>query len=321
MVKLQTPIENSGTFTSPRPTKAGGSLVAYWQLLRPHQWVKNLLLFGGVVFSGSLLDLGLLLISVAAFADFCAVSSAGYILNDFLDLKRDREHPAKRSRPLASGRVRPAVAFTILAVLLSVSLVGAVQLGGAFLATWIAYAALSFAYSTRLKQIIIVDVIALAMGFVLRATAGAAVIGVEPSSWLILCTMMLALLVGFGKRRDEAISLGERASDHRATLKEYTVEFLDSMMMISAGAAFVAYALYTVADETVARLGSRSLILTTPFVFYGIARYLFLVRRGARASDPSRLFLEDVPTWVNVLLWVAVACGLIYFRPDWLPFD
>lgn len=291
------------------------SLKEYALALRPHQWVKNVLVFGALVFSRSLLDWSAIRLSMSAFLLFCAASSGIYLLNDLRDIDQDRKHPAKRLRPLASGAVHPSVAFAMMGVLLVGSLVGSFVLRAEFAVILLSYVILNIAYSFGLKRMVIVDVMVIALGFVFRAVAGAVVIGVATSPWLILCTLTLALLVGFGKRRHELSLLGGDAQAHRASLESYSLPFLDMMMGISGATAVVTYSLYTLAAETVARVGTHYLVLTVPWVMYGIFRYLYLVHQQKEGGDPSHLFVSDSPTLVNAILWAVTVCLVIYYRP------
>jgi 4-hydroxybenzoate polyprenyltransferase len=301
----------------PSAPRLGVALAALVRSLRPHQWVKNLLVFGGLIFSQSLTNLAALEQSLLAFAIFCVASSAIYLLNDLRDLRQDRLHPIKRTRPIASGLVSPVLAGVLLTVLAIGAVCGAFLLGQRFVTVLGIYLILNLGYSLGLKHIAILDVMIIASGFVLRAVAGAAAIGVPPSPWLILCTLMLALLVGFGKRRHELVLLQEGASRHRASLDGYSLPFLDMMMTIAGGASVVTYALYTMADETVGRFGSRRLIATVPWVIYGIFRYLFLAQHSEKGGDPTKLFVTDGPTLINVAMWVLVVCYLVYAPPGW----
>jgi 4-hydroxybenzoate polyprenyltransferase len=303
---------------SPRHT-GRGTFIGLLSSLRPHQWIKNTLVFGGVIFSQSLGDLLALQHSVMAFVAFCLASSGIYLLNDLRDIRQDRQHPSKRFRPLAAGQLSTTAATMMMIGLLGGGIALSAAMRGQFLAVLIAYVLLNVAYSFGLKHVALLDVMLIAMGFVLRAVGGAAAIGVGASPWLILCTLMLALLVGFGKRRHELGLLEENARRHRASLDGYSLPLLDLLMGISAGASVVMYALYTLADETVARFGSANLILTIPFVLYGVFRYLYLVVQARRGGDPARLFVSDLPTLVNGLLWVGVVCYLIYAPTAWLP--
>lgn len=277
--------------------------------LRPHQWVKNVLVFGGLLFSQSLLDARLLLLSVQAFLSFCLAASSVYLLNDLNDYEEDRLHPTKRHRPLAAGMISPACVFRVMCGLAMLSLIGAFAANFAFGVVIAAYLVMNVAYSLRLKHVEILDVMIIAMGFVLRAVGGCLAISVMPSPWLVLCTMTLALLVGFGKRRNELLVLQENAASHRACLRVYSIEFVDHLMTISAAAAVVTYALYTMAEETV---HSPALILTTPFVIYGVFRFLFLVHQKQDGGDPTRMFVSDRPMLVNAVLWVITAVIVVY---------
>ncbi len=287
--------------------------------LRPHQWVKNALVFGGLVFSQRLFDLYSVLLSVQAFLLFCFAASSVYLLNDLNDLDEDRRHPKKKLRPLAAGLIQPSIVAITMGLLAIGSLVGAFLLNAAFGSILALYLVMNVGYSLKLKHVAILDVMIIALGFVLRAVAGAAAIQVTASPWMVLCTLTLALLVGFGKRRNELVVLKEDAASHRACLEGYTVHFLDLMMTISAGAAVVTYALYTMAEETAVRFGSHGLVLTTPFVIYGIFRYLYLIHITSEGGDPSKLFVSDKPTLINGFLWLTVSAVCVYGPVAWMP--
>lgn len=282
--------------------------------MRPKEWVKNLLVFTGVIFSGSLTNSHNLWTSVLGFIIFCSASSCIYILNDLCDLKADREHPLKTKRPLAAGTVNINVARLTALVLFSGSLLGALALSYPFALIIIVYLSICISYSLKLKEIVILDVILISTGFVLRAISGAVLIGVEVSEWLVLCTSMVALLVGFGKRRHELALLSESASNHRKSLSEYTIGFLDMTMGICGGAAVITYALYTTSNETVSRVGSHGMLVTIPFVVYGVFRYLFLIHVHAAGGDPVKLLFGDRPTQINLFLWILSAGLVIYLR-------
>jgi 4-hydroxybenzoate polyprenyltransferase len=287
--------------------------------LRPKEWTKNLLVFTGLIFSRSLTDAHNVWISFLGFAVFCAAASGVYLFNDLCDLREDREHPIKRHRPLASGALNVNLARFAMLLLFALAAFGALRLSYGFAAIIGIYLVTCLAYSFRLKDIVILDVILIASGFVLRAISGAVIIGVEVSEWLVLCTSMVALLVGFGKRRHELVLLEEAAENHRRSLSDYSIAFLDSIMNICAGAAVVAYALYTRADETVARVGSRAMLVTIPFVVYGVFRYLFLIHKKEVGGDPVQLLFRDRPTLLNLLLWILTA-GLIIYLPKLVHF-
>jgi 4-hydroxybenzoate polyprenyltransferase len=287
--------------------------------LRPHQWIKNTLIFGGLVFSHSLFDPWAVVMSLQAFLLFSFAASSVYLLNDLNDLEEDRLHPKKRHRPLAAGLISPSVVTGAMLALGGGSLLGAFLINVPFGAVLALYLVMNVGYSLRLKHVVILDVMIIALGFVLRAVAGALAIGVEASAWLVLCTLTLALLVGFGKRRNELSVLKGDAASHRACLEGYTTHFLDLMMTISGGAAVVTYALYTMADETAARFGSHALVLTTPFVIYGIFRYLYLIHVKSEGGDPSKLFATDRPTLVNGFLWLVISSVCVYGPTEWMP--
>ncbi|HEY0462113.1 MAG TPA: decaprenyl-phosphate phosphoribosyltransferase [Pyrinomonadaceae bacterium] len=287
--------------------------------LRPKEWTKNLLVFTGLIFSRSLTDAHNIRLSFLGFVLFSAAASGVYLFNDLCDIREDREHPVKRNRPLASGALSINLARLVMFLLFAIAAFGALRLNHSFALIIGIYLATCLAYSFRLKDIVILDVILIASGFVLRAISGAVIIGVEVSEWLVLCTSMVALLVGFGKRRHELVLLEEAAENHRRSLSDYSISFLDSIMNICAGAAVVAYALYTRADETVQRVGSRAMLITIPFVVYGVFRYLFLIHKKEAGGDPVQLLFRDRPTLLNLLLWIATA-GLVIYLPKLVRF-
>ncbi len=287
--------------------------------LRPHQWIKNTLVCGGLIFSQSLFHVPSILLTVQAFLLFSFAASSVYLLNDLNDLDEDRLHPKKKHRPLAAGLISPQLVAATMAVLAFGSVCGAFLINVPFGCILSFYLVMNVGYSLKLKHIAILDVMIIAIGFVLRAVAGAVAIHVEPSPWLFLCTLTLALLVGFGKRRNELMVLKDDAASHRACLEGYSTHFLDLMMTISAGAAVVTYALYTMADQTAERFGSHALVLTTPFVIYGIFRYLYLIHMKSEGGDPSKLFATDKPTLVNGALWLMACAFCVYGPRGWMP--
>jgi 4-hydroxybenzoate polyprenyltransferase len=280
--------------------------------LRPRQWVKNLLVLAPVLFSRHLFSSAGLSNGLAAFALFCAVSSAGYLINDLRDVARDRVHPAKRRRPIASGKLGKSAALVTALALLILGMAGAVILNRGFALVLGAYCLITLAYTFVLKQQVILDVFAVALGFVLRAVAGAVVIQVEISSWLLVCTTLLALFLGFSKRRYELLLLQEEAGNHRQVLEEYNPHFLDMMIAIVTASTVTSYALYTASEETVQRFHTRRLLLTLPFVLYGIFRYLYLIYRKDRGGDPVETALADPPTIINLVLWAMTVAVILY---------
>ena len=282
--------------------------------MRPREWSKNLLVFSSLIFSKSLTDPKNFAVTVAGFAAFCAASSGVYLFNDLCDLRADREHPTKRNRPIASGQLNLNVARFAAFILFASAGIAAWLLNPAFAAVIAVYTITCLGYSLGLKNIVILDVILIATGFVLRAISGAVLINVVASEWLVLCTSMVALLIGFGKRRHELVLLADAAHNHRKSLGEYSLSFLDAIMNICAGAAVLTYALYTKADDTVARVGSHWMLATIPFVVYGVFRYLFLIHRRQAGGDPVQILFHDRPTLLNLLLWITAA-GLVIYLP------
>ena len=279
--------------------------------LRPRQWVKNLFVFAGLIFGQKLLT-PLVWTALAAFVVFCALAGAVYLLNDVADRDKDRLHPRKRERPIASGILPVSVAVGAAVVLIVAGLAAGLALSAAFALVALAYVSLLAAYSAWLKHFVIVDVLVVAIGFVLRAVAGAVVIDVEISGWLLICTILIALFLALGKRRHEYLALGDRASEHRPILAEYSAGLLDQMIAVVTASAVTAYALYTMSPETVAKFHTQLLPATLPFVLYGIFRYLYLLYRRQLGGNPSELFLNDRPLLVNTLCWMLAIVAIIY---------
>ena len=283
--------------------------------LRPRQWVKNFFVFAGVIFSQNLFT-PLIWLALAAFVIFCGLSGAIYVINDLADSEKDRLHPVKRQRPIASGALPRRVALAFGLLVLVASLGAAFALSSHFGLVALGYSALLVAYSLWLKSVVIVDVLTVAMGFVLRAVAGAAAVDVEISGWLVICTILMALFLALGKRRHEYLSLTGEAAGHRPILAEYSVGFLDQMIAVVTASTVTAYALYTMSPETVAKFHTRLLPLTLPFVLYGIFRYLYLLYRRELGGNPSDLLLSDRALMLNTLLWMGALVVIIY-GPVW----
>ena len=272
--------------------------------MRPKQWIKNLLLFAALIFSQNLFHPGMLTDVSIAFIIFCLLSGSVYTLNDLIDLKQERNHPKKSKRPLASGKLKPSVAIIVGIILVVLSLTSAFWLNINF--AWIAlgYFILQIAYSTLLKHVVIVDVLAVSAGFVLRAIAGAQVINVPISSWLLICTILLALFLALGKRRHELLLLEDNAVHHRKILYEYSPNLLDQMISVATASTVVAYALYTMSAETIAKFHTDNLKYTIPFVLYGIFRYLYLIHQKSEGGSPERILLNDRPLLINIILYL-----------------
>ena len=283
--------------------------------VRPHQWTKNLVVLAALALSKHLFgDLDAVVRGVAAFLVFCALSGATYILNDLVDLEQDRLHPVKCRRPLASGALPVAVARGAGLLLTLAALAASVALGWRFAVAAASYLALSVAYSFVLKHVVILDVLEIAIGFVLRAVAGALAIGVVFSDWLLVCTILLALFLALAKRRHELVTLGDAAS-HRPILAEYSPYLLDQMIAVVTASCLTAYAFYTLAPETIEKYRTDRLSLTIPFVIYGIFRYLYLVHRKEQGGSPSDLLLTDRPLLAAVALWALAVVVIVYTAP------
>ncbi|MFQ5665987.1 MAG: decaprenyl-phosphate phosphoribosyltransferase [Candidatus Binatia bacterium] len=285
------------------------------QLLRPAQWSKNTVLFAALIFSKHLFEVDDLLIVTLGFMTFCLTASGAYVMNDLRDCERDRQHPLKCLRPLPSGRVRRSTATLLSIALMAVGVAGALALGLHFALLACLYLLLQVSYTFWLKAVVILDVMAIAAGFVIRAVAGGVVISVPVSPWLIICTFLLALFLGFSKRRHELVLLEARATDHRASLKDYSPYFLDQMIAVVTASTVVAYAIWTASPEVREKLGTENLYLTVPFVLFGIFRYLYLVHQREEGGNPTQLLLNDRPLLLDVLLWITTAAVLLYWKP------
>ena len=282
--------------------------------LRPAQWTKNLLVFAGLIFSRHLFDLSSVLAASEAFVIFCALSGVVYLVNDVADRDSDREHPLKRRRPIAAGAVSVGAARTAALVLSVGALAAAFGLGRAFGLIALAYLFLQILYSGVLKHIVIIDVLTVAIGFVLRAAGGAVAIRVEISHWLFVCTILLALFIALAKRRHELVLLADVAASHRRILGEYSPYLLDQMISVVTASTLIAYIFYTISPETTEKFGTPWLGLTIPFPLYGIFRYLYLVHRREGGGSPADLLLTDRPLLSCVTLWI-LAVVLIIYQP------
>jgi len=283
------------------------------KLMRPTQWSKNTVLFAALIFAKHLFDPHSVLLAILGFLAFCAVSSGAYVMNDLHDMERDRQHPLKSLRPLPSGRVSRRTAVVLAFLLMASGLLGAAVLGAGFGLLTALYLLLQVAYTFSVKDAVILDVMSIATGFVIRAVAGGVLIAVPISPWLIICTFLLALFLGFCKRRHELVLLDDRATEHRTSLREYNPYFLDQMISVVTASTVVAYAIYTVSPEVREKLGTDQLYLTIPFVLYGIFRYLYLVHQKEEGGNPTQLLLTDRPLALDVVLWVATAAMLLYW--------
>jgi 4-hydroxybenzoate polyprenyltransferase len=279
--------------------------------MRPEQWLKNGFVLAPMVFSGLLDDPHAWGRSLLAVAAFCAASSAVYLVNDILDRESDRRHPSKRNRPIAAGEISVATALVTSVVLAGGAMTAAFSLGKLFAAVLGAYILLVVFYSAVLKRVVFIDVLVLAAGFVLRVVGGAVAIDVPVSRWLLLCAYLLALYLALGKRRSELALLGGDAGTHREVLGHYTLALVDQAISVVLGATVLAYTLYTVAPDTVAKVGSEGLMVTVPVVLYGLFRYLYLLHRHELGGSPTRVLVTDRPLLITVIVWLVVAAVVI----------
>ncbi len=279
--------------------------------MRPEQWLKNGFVLAPIVFSGLVGDPDAWLRTMLAVAAFCAASSAVYLVNDVIDREADRSHPIKQNRPIASGEISVTTALVVAVLLLIAAAFASVWLGGWFPAVLAGYVSLVLLYSALLKRAVFLDVLVVAAGFVLRVVGGAVAIDVPVSRWILVVTYLLALYLALGKRRSELVLLGGEAGTHRVVLGHYTLPMVDQAISVVLGATVVAYALYTVAPETVAKVGSEGLLATVPIVLYGLFRYLYLLHRHELGGSPTKALLTDRPLLVCVVIWLVVAAAVI----------
>lgn len=272
-------------------------------VLRPQQWIKNAFVLAPLVFSRQYSDSAMCLKTLLALIGFCAVSSAVYLINDFCDRREDRNHPTKKHRPIASGEVSAAEAGILCAVLMALSVLVGIPLSWRYL-LWVGlYAIINIAYSLGIKHMAILDVMTISAGFVLRILAGSAAIGVQSSPWLVLCTIMISIFLGFTKRRAELVAANEDQGQTRAVLKDYSIGFLDQVISMVTSVTIICYILYTIDDRTFVVFGSRAMLLTVPSVMYGIFRYLYIIYHLKQGEDPTAALVRDIPTIINLILW------------------
>ena len=292
-----------------------GGMSAWIRAIRPEQWLKNGFVLSPLVFSGRALIWAAQWRAVVAFLAFCAVASAVYLMNDVLDREADRLHPRKASRPIASGLISVRSALTVAALLGAIGLGAGALAGLKVAAVLLSYLALNVLYGTWLKKVVIVDVFAIAAFFIMRLVAGAAAVNVRPSIWLLLCGGLLALYLGFAKRRHELVLLGGGSPTHRAVLANYSTTFLDQLSVVLLAVTIVSYIMYTLESDTARIVGSDALSYSTAFVLYGVLRYLYLVHRN-EGGNPTETLLTDRSLLLAVILWGAYCGAIIYLaRP------
>jgi 4-hydroxybenzoate polyprenyltransferase len=282
--------------------------------IRPGEWIKNTFVFAGLIFSIQLTNQAAVVAALAAFGIFCALSAVVYLVNDVADRERDRQHPRKRERPIAAGALTPGTALSTAVLLAAGGLIAAWAMGRAFGAIATSYVTLLALYSGPLKHIVIIDVLTIAIGFVLRVAAGAVAVGVPMSHWLLVCTILLAMFLGLSKRRHELTLLADGAIGHRRILQEYSPYLLDQMIGVVTASTLMAYVFYATAEETAEKFGTSLLGLTIPFPLYGIFRYLYLVHQKEGGGSPAELLLNDRPLLACVALW-GVAVVVIIYKP------
>ena len=280
--------------------------------MRPRQWFKNIFLFVGLVFSQNLFQIDLFIKVCEGFLVFCLAASSIYVFNDIHDRESDRRHPEKYRRPLAQGSLLVSEAYMVSMVLAAIAFILAFLLNRTFFVILLAYVILNLAYSLKIKQIVILDIMFIASGFVLRILAGTTLAGVNPSDWLVICTITLSLFLGFSKRRNELVLMGENAGTQRKVLKEYSIHFLDQMISMVTACTVMSYILYTVSPETVGRFGTKNLMFSIPFALFGVFRYLYLIYLKKKIGDPIDLILKDFPFLLNILLWISAIMIIIY---------
>ena len=283
-----------------------------FRCMRPKHWVKNFFVAAPLVFAHKLNDSAAVYQAILAFIGYCSIASSIYVLNDYIDLDRDKAHPVKKHRPLPAGKVTTRAVLALGAFLMMLGIIISLSLNQNYRLVLGAYFAMNVAYSNWFKQAVILDVMVIATGFVLRVLAGSAAIDVPASSWLLMCTFLLALFIGFGKRRHEIVVLEGQADNHREVLTHYSPYFLDQMISVVTASTVMSYALYTISPDTIRKFGTENLIFTTPFVLYGIFRYLYLVHQKEQGGDPASIVFSDKPLMLNIIFWGLIVIGLIY---------
>lgn len=282
--------------------------------MRPNHWIKNLFIFAPLIFSQNIFNFPLLFKNILAFIIFCLLSGSLYIFNDIKDMEEDKLHPVKSKRPIASGKLKRHAAINSFIIISIVGFALASLLKKYFIIILFIYFILQLFYSFYLKHVVILDIFVIATGFLIRVVAGALAIQVYISSWLLICTGLLALFLAINKRRYELLFLKDDAQTHRPVLKEYNPYLLDQMTAAVTASTIIAYCLYTISEETVTKFGTKNLMFTIPFVLYGIFRYLYLIHHKGEGGSPERLIIRDKPLLLDILLWILVAIIVLYTR-------
>lgn len=284
-------------------------VTAYIKLLRPKQWIKNLFVIAPLVFAKHVFEYNYFIKVIAAFILFCCISSCVYILNDIIDCEKDRLHPKKKNRPIASGIIGKIEGSILIAILLPIVLFVSFYIDLYFGFVILVYFINNMLYSFIVKHVVILDVMSIALGFLLRVIGGALVIRVYISPWILLCTLLLSLFLGFSKRRNELVVLEKGAENHRKILEEYSLEFIDNMLSIVTASTVMAYSLYTFSTNN----GNYNMMLTIPFVLYGIFRYQYIIYKKNEGGSPEETVLSDIPLIISIVLWGIVSVIILYF--------
>ncbi|WP_171779443.1 MULTISPECIES: decaprenyl-phosphate phosphoribosyltransferase [Clostridium] len=278
-------------------------------LMRPKQWTKNVFVFAAIIFSRRFTNTNLLLNNLIIFLVFCFTSSSVYIFNDIIDADKDRQHPDKKNRPIASGKVTKTHGIILdIVILLSLSII-TYRIDIKILAVILIYVVMNIFYSFKLKNVVIIDVMIITAGFVLRVESGSIISKVELSPWLILCTILLSLFLALNKRKGEIIALKEKSTTTRKILKEYSIDLIDKMLTIVTPSILIAYCLYSFSS-----VQGKSMMITIPFVLYGIFRYQYLMEKENAGAKPEDVFIKDKPFLINVICWCITAIVVLYFK-------
>lgn len=289
-------------------------LINLVKLARPKQWIKNFFVFAPLLFSRHVFDLQFLLTAIESFIIFSIASSAVYVINDILDVEADRSHPKKKYRPIASGEISVKTAVIFLIILILFIAGSAFYMRPVFISVIVLYLFTNLLYSLKVKSIVLLDVFFISFGFMLRVLGGAAAINVPISSWMVLTTIFISLFLAISKRRGELSQVinSDNIEKQRKVLKEYSIQFADQINTIAAAGTIISYALYTVSDRTIAMFGTEKLIYTTPFVIYGIFRYMYLMHKKNMGESPTSIVTKDIPIMINVFAWFVVSLIIIY---------
>ncbi len=289
-------------------------LAALLESLRLKHWAKNTFIFAGAVFAERLVVAGILPRLLFGFILFSLAASAVYLFNDFMDVEEDRLHPDKSKRPFPSGRVKTGVMLSSAIIMLAIALPLSFYLVPRFGLWVLTYVIMNILYSVKIKHLVILDIMTIAAGFMIRVVAGCSLVSVTPSDWLVICTITISLFLGLCKRRQELVLVSNTQKRSRQVVKHYDIGFLDQMIGVATSATLISYILYTLSQETVAKFGTRNLVLTSSFVLYGIFRYLYIIYQKAGKGDPTDTLLSDPPLLINTFLWGIAVLVIIYGR-------